>query len=141
MPILICSSQNNLILHEHLYPNATRKAQRLNRRTSGGGPGRGGHTDRENRKGSFDFLRLDLWFGNTVAVVCVCFKLPLLALVAGSGQSLLNYEVLMKLLTKPLFRSHRNILLFAENEVNLPGRPRWTERRLFHSLPRRPLQL
>ena len=56
------SSQNNLILHEHLYPNATRKAQRLNRRTSGGGGGGGGGrggnaADREHRKGSFDFLR------------------------------------------------------------------------------------
>ncbi len=29
------SSQNNLILHEHLYPNATRKAQRLNSRRAG----------------------------------------------------------------------------------------------------------
>ena len=54
-----CSSQNNLILHEHLYPNATRKAQRLNRRSAGagGGSSRGAHTDREARKGSFDFLR------------------------------------------------------------------------------------
>lgn len=33
--LLEYSSQNNLILHEHLYPNATRKAQRLNKR---GGP-------------------------------------------------------------------------------------------------------
>ena len=32
--ILEYSSQNNLILHEHLYPNATRKAQRLNKRTT-----------------------------------------------------------------------------------------------------------
>ncbi len=31
--LLEYSSQNNLILHEQLYPNATRKAQRLNRRS------------------------------------------------------------------------------------------------------------
>ena len=32
--ILEFSSQNNLILHEHLYPNAVKKAQRLTKRSS-----------------------------------------------------------------------------------------------------------
>lgn len=45
------SSQNNLILHEHLYPNATRKAQRLNRR--GGTSTINGRDDKK----SFNFLR------------------------------------------------------------------------------------